>query len=98
MLFSLFLSLNFVVGMQSSEDGMGNSPYACPIMSINSRKLASGGYLSISVSSLDLLWRVLGARISLLTEGASLEELVQKAGSGKEYRVSATANHCDHSF
>ena len=48
------------------------------------------------MSSLDLFQRVLGARVSVLAEGAGLEGLVEKAMSGEEYRVSATSNHCDH--
>lgn len=48
------------------------------------------------MSGLDLFQRVLGVRVSLLAEGASWKELVQKARGGEEYRVSATLNHCDH--
>lgn len=74
--------------------GHGKLPHSWPVVAIVTRKSVPRGYLTNSVSSLELFHQVLGARVSLFTEHTTWEELVQMAGSGKEYRVSATPNHC----
>lgn len=50
------------------------------------------------MSNLELFHQVHGARVLLFKEQTTWIELVQTAGSGKEYRVSATPNHCHHPF
>lgn len=67
-------------------------PHSWPVVAITTRKLVPRGCLTNSVSNLELFHQVLGTKVLLLTEWTSWEVLVQTAGSGKEYRVSATPN------
>lgn len=73
-------------------------PPSWPVVAIITRKLVPRGCLTNSLSNLELFNQVLGTKVLLLTEWTSWEVLVQTAGSGKEYRVSATPNHWHCSY